>query len=410
VLSLVKFMQGGEGMAGKTIRLEIDLTSTLNGFRSAHRPTEAHRRILAHYASPLLLGPEPSDNLLEMVMHMFSEEEAEIVRYLPPLRPRTIEKVASLSGRPENEVRNILDFLAFTKRVVLGWGEPRKYTLLPIVPGTFEMALMTPDLSSRNLWHKRFAELFEKIWNEGYMANYVRRVRSNVHYLPVKGSVDPLYRAWPSDRLEEVLDPYDDFAVGMCQCRMTMELVGKGCGKPLEACVTMGPTAIRFIDRGLMRKSDKKEILEIKGHAEEEGCVSWMMEDIGGVHRGNSSCSCCSCCCHFLQSLSRFNAPGFISNPHFLPSRDEAACVNCGKCASACPMDAWNFRDGKLSLDSMRCIGCGLCVTACPVNALSLKESRNSIPKQPGWFRYYMDLAPGYLFNAFRVWLRRAIS
>ncbi|HPI98525.1 MAG TPA: hypothetical protein PLV56_07255, partial [Synergistales bacterium] len=241
-------------MAEKTIRLNIQLKGDLQELRSATRATEAHRRIMKYYASPLLLGPEPSEVLLEMVMHMFTDEEAEIVQYLPPIRPRTAERVTCLSRKPVAEVRSILDFLSLKKKVVLAWGEPRRYTLLPIVPGTFEMALMTPDLSTRTMWHKGFAELFEKLWDEGYMADYVRRVRSNVHYLPVRGSVDPLYMAWPSDRLEEVLDPYDDFAVGMCQCRMTMEVVGKGCGKPMEACVTMGPTAVRFIERGLMRR------------------------------------------------------------------------------------------------------------------------------------------------------------
>jgi len=174
--------------------------------------------------------------------------------------------------------------------------------------------------------------------------------------------------------------------------------------------VTMGPTAIRFIERGLMRRSDRKEILEIKHHAEEEGCVSWMMEDIGGVHRGNSSCSCCGCCCHFLRSVSSFNAPGLVSNAHFLPSRNEAACVSCGKCVSACPMGAWTIRDGKLFLDTMRCIGCGLCVMACPMKALSLEDVQKAGLGYPGRFKYYLDLLPGYLVNAFRVWIMRALS
>lgn len=397
-------------MDRKIITLNFDLHAGLTGFASAKSVTSAHHRIMKNYASPLLLGPDPSEKLLEMVMHMFTEEEAEVVQHLPPLRPRTAEKVASLSRRTLREVKQVMDFLSLTKKVILGWGEPRKYTLLPIVPGTFEMALMTPDLSTRTLWHKRFAQLFEELWEEGYMVDYIKRVRSNVRYLPVSESVDPLYMAWPSDRLEEVLEPYDDFAVGMCQCRMTMELVGKGCGKPMEACVTMGPTAIRFIERGLMRRSDKKEILEIKRHAEEEGCVSWMMEDIGGIHRGNSSCSCCGCCCHFLRGVSGFNAPSLVSTPHFSPSRNEAVCVSCGKCVSACPMGAWSIRDENLFLDTMRCIGCGLCVMACPVKALSLTEAHNERSRKPGWFQYYLDLLPGYLVNAFRVWIRRSIS
>ena len=31
---------------------------------------------------------------------------------------------------------------------------------------------------------------------------------------------------------EEILDHYDDFGVTHCQCRQSMDLTGRGCGKP----------------------------------------------------------------------------------------------------------------------------------------------------------------------------------
>ena len=103
---------------------------------------------MKHYASPLMLGPSPSDDLLELVMHMFTEDEADLVQYLPPLRPRSAKKIASLSGRSVSNVTQVLDSLALTKHIILTAGEPRKYTILPIIPGTFEMALLTMDLST----------------------------------------------------------------------------------------------------------------------------------------------------------------------------------------------------------------------------------------------------------------------
>ena len=408
--NLKGFRYGGNDLTSRKIFLNMNIHDKISGFDSALVPVDAHHRIVKNYSSPLLLGPERSESLLELVMHMFSAREAEIVQYLQPLRPRTVAKVAEKAGRPFEEVREILDNLSLRKKVILSYGEPRKFTILPIVPGTFEMALMTPDPADRIGWHRRFAEIFEKIWDEGYIIKYTKRINSNIRYLPVNGVSGSLYMAWPTDRLEEMLEPYDDFAVGLCQCRMAMEFTGNGCGKPLEACVTMGPSAVNMIQRGLMRRSDRSEIIEIKHNAEDHGCVSWMMNDPGGLHRGNSSCSCCGCCCHFMRGITQFNAPGFVSRPHFLPSLDNEVCIKCGKCFQACPMDAWEMVNGLPVFDPVRCIGCGLCVLACPVGAMSLKPVNTGDDHTPGWFTYFMDIVPGYIVNSFSIWLKRFIG
>jgi len=397
-------------MTARRIELGIGVVPAAAGFENASIPTEAHRRIMGHYASPLMLGPDQSPELLEMMMHMFTEEEAEIAQHLPPLRPRTVDKVAEKVGRSVEDTASILNSLALKKRVILASGDPRKYTILPIVPGTFEMALMTPDLSTRNRWHSQFALLFEKIWDEGYIVHYTRSVRPGIRYLPVHRVYGSLLNACPSERMEEVIKPYSEFAVGMCQCRMAMNLVDKGCGRPLENCVVMGPGAQKFIDHGMMRRTDASEVLAIKRDAEEHGCVSWTMSDVGGVPRGNSSCSCCGCCCHAMRSISQFNFPAMISPPHFLPLLDSQKCVHCGACVTACPMGAWSIAGDSLAFDSARCIGCGLCVVACKMGAMTLMEAGNSSTNAPGWFRFFLDNVPGYLSNAFRVWARRLIS
>lgn len=397
-------------MVPRRIELNIGIAAPGAGFESSAVPTSAHRRIMGHYASPLLLGPDQSPALLEMVMHMFSDEEAEIAQHLPPLRPRTAEALAAKSGRAVEETARILDSLALKKRVILASGNPRKYTILPIVPGTFEMALMTPDLSTRTRWHADFARLFERIWDEGYIVRYTRSIRPGIRYLPVHNSAPSLLKACPSERMEEMIRPYTDFAVGMCQCRMAMTLVDKGCGRPMENCVVMGPGAEKFIAGGLMRRTDAAEVLAIKRNAEEQGCVSWSMSDIGGEPRGNSSCSCCGCCCHAMRSISQFNFPAMISPPAFMPLLAPEKCVNCGACITACPMNAWSFDGSFLLFDAARCIGCGLCVVACKKGAMTLRESGRGQKNAPGWFGFFLDNAPGYLLNAFRVWARRHLA
>ena len=73
----------------RKVTLNIDLAADLTGFGSASRPTAAHHRLLGYYSSPLMLGPPPSELLLEWVVHCYTEEEAELVSRLPPLGLRT---------------------------------------------------------------------------------------------------------------------------------------------------------------------------------------------------------------------------------------------------------------------------------------------------------------------------------
>jgi len=398
-------------MQKRTVSLNQSLDSEpkASAFRGARSPSPPHFRIMSHFSSPLLLGPAPSEKLLALVLHLFTEEEADLVQHLHPLRPRSAAQIARLSGRNLEETERTMDFLSLTKRAVLSYGNPRKYTLLPVVPGTFEMVLMTPDTGTQNEWHRKFAVLFEEIWNEGYIAEYTRRVIPGIRYLPVAGTQTSLSLAWPSDRLEDILSRYSEFAVGNCQCRLAMELVGKGCGRPLENCVVMGRNAQKFIDRGLMRRSDAKEILSLKKAAEAAGCVSWINRDIGPTSSGNSSCSCCGCCCHAMRSITQFNAPGLISPGRFLPEADDFRCTSCGKCVKACPMGALSLTGGNLALDRARCIGCGLCTLSCSFKALRLVEISPLPQPKSSLAGIFLDLVPGYLSNAFRIWLKRKV-
>ncbi len=393
----------------RIIELNIDLGAVITGFGTAQKPTPAHHRIVKHYSSPLLLGPPRSELLLEMIMHMFTEDEADLVQYLPPLWPRTAESIARRSGRSLVNVKRVMDNLALNKFVILAFGEPRKYTILPIVPGTFEMSLMTPDLSTRNAWHKKFAELFERLWDEGFLAEYLRRGHPLIRYIPVGGVVNTLNMAWPSDRLEEILEPYDLFAVGNCQCRLAMELTGRGCGKPMENCVAIGPSAKSVIERGMMRKAGKEEIIEIKREAEQQDCVTWMMNEIGD-RRGTASCSCCGCCCHALRAVTQFNTPNIISRPHFIPVLNGEKCTLCRRCVEICPMNAWTMHDNILHYAPVRCIGCGLCALACGSGAIQLEPAPDARPPEAGWLKLLLKTAPGYAATTLRVWASRFMS
>ena len=46
---------------------------------------------------------------------------------------------------------------------------------------------------------------------------------------------------------------------------------------------------------------------------------------------------------------------------------DETACVKCGGCQKACPMDVKTWE----TPNSMECIRCGRCMDACPKGAIT---------------------------------------
>jgi len=395
----------------KTVRLDLDVAPAAAGFGSASAPTPAHHRIMKHFASPFLLGPPPSEDLLALMMHMFTAEEAEVAQHLPPLRPRTAEKVAAVARRPLDEVEPVLDHLAYTKAVILGHGKKvRRYTLLPLVPGTFEMTLITADLATRNAWHQRFAELFERVYDTGYLADYTRRGRTVMRVLPVNSLAGSLQGAWPVERLEELFEGHKRFAIGQCQCRMAMRLVGKGCDRPLTNCLAFGPMAKPAIARGMMREVSRQTAIDAKREAEAAGCVTW----IGNVRqdwRGNASCSCCGCCCHALRMINDFDAPALIAPPHFMPVRDET-CHPCRLCAEACPTGAWTYtkEDKRLDFNPRRCVGCGLCVLACPRGSLQLEPAAGRHATDETWPSLIYKGLPSALLGTTGVWIRRLLG
>ena len=112
--------------------------------------------------------------------------------------------------------------LANEKRSIAAGGPPhaRRYRLLPIVPGIFEMMLIGHTPESLTDWHRRFIELFEALYDTGYSLDYQAIIPTPVvRYLPVGKAIEAHPMALPSDKLEVVLDQFDVFGVGQCQCR-----------------------------------------------------------------------------------------------------------------------------------------------------------------------------------------------
>ncbi len=362
------------------------------------------------FSSPTLMGPPLCEELIALVQHLFSEEEAGLVRHLRLLRGRSAEELARAEIRPLDQVTALLDRLANAKRAIAASGPAGKerYRVLPIVPGMFEMILIGHTPETLTNWHRRFVELFEALFDTGYSLDYRGMGVPSVRFLPIGKAIEGHPMALPSDKLEVVLDRYEVFGIGQCQCRQAMNVLGKGCGKPLGNCTVMGQWAERGIEAGWLQKVSKREAIEIKREAESHGLVNWMMNVASS--KGQSSCSCCGCCCHAMRMVNEFNAPGALAPPHFLPKVDTAKCNYCGKCARSCPMGGIRIDQAQKKYEHLRerCIGCGLCKLACDHRQAIVMEAVPSydLPYR-SWFSFLMHAAPSVAKTAWKVWRQR---
>lgn len=376
------------------------------------RTPKVYLDLAGRLSAPLLMGPPLCPELLAFLQHVFTEEEAGAARHLR-LRGSTPQQVAAAEGREVEAVRAVLEHLARVKRVILSGGSAgkEKYYLPPIMPGIFEMALISVDPQNMSEWHRRFAELFEALYETGYAAEYQQGLRQPTplaRTLAVGKALDAHPAALPSDRMEVVLDRYKVFAVGQCQCRLTMQAVGQACGKPLGNCLVMGEWAGPGIEQGILRQVSRQEALALKREAEDHGMVNWIMNVESS--RGQASCSCCGCCCHAMRMVNQFSMPGMIAPAHFLPQFDDGKCNHCGRCASRCPMGALAVDTAHKSRrhDLARCIGCGQCKLACTrQQAISLAVTPDYRLPYRSWLSLLLHTAPTAATAAWRVWRRR---
>ena len=53
---------------------------------------------------------------------------------------------------------------------------------------------------------------------------------------------------------------------------------------------------------------------------------------------------------------------------------DPEKCCYCGGCVGSCPVQALEFKDGRIVVDLEKCTSCGNCVKICPVAAMELEN------------------------------------
>jgi Pyruvate/2-oxoacid:ferredoxin oxidoreductase delta subunit len=195
--------------------------------------------------------------------------------------------------------------------------------------------------------------------------------------IPVGRSISPQTEVMPYERAEELVRDQETFAVTNCICRQELHILGEGCDRPLESCLSFGMAANHIVRTGRGRSISQEEALAILHRAEEAALVL----QPANAKKALFICTCCGCCCGVLRSVKRHPKPASIVSSPFVATLNAETCEGCGACEIRCQMEAIHLHDGKAALDLNRCIGCGLCVTTCPTDSLSL--ARRPDAEQP---------------------------
>jgi Pyruvate/2-oxoacid:ferredoxin oxidoreductase delta subunit len=345
-----------------------------------------------------------SDTAIAIVVAVVGDNEKELdLIYAFREKPsQTADQLVVASGFSADKVEQLATSLA---QKGLVFNQPSSagimiYRLLPfMLVGVMEYKFMVPLTGSKE--EKDLARLFEKLLAElrvQIQDNYdtlaplfntapsvdrtvparITEAGKPIKIIPVDQSLEVSEEfVLPSQTVKDIINKFDDIAVGYCFCRQRRSLLGDSCDTeaPTLNCFSFGKSARHTAAQGFAKKITKEEALQIMQEAENAGLIH------KAFHPGSresspetSICNCCKDCCDTLE-LWRSGTLPLINSTYHLALIDEEACTGCGTCVGWCPTDAIVLNaEGVARRDEGACLGCGVCSRFCPEEAISLQE------------------------------------
>lgn len=314
---------------------------------------------------------------LEILQHLFAPDEAEITLHLKPFPPENVATIAERTGKDKSKLAQTLYEMS-RRGLIMRYKAPDDdlyYVLIPWVVGIWELQLNS--LTQENI------KLYEKYFEEGMVPSQRNRKIGGFRVIPVETEIEGGTEIQPYEKVSQIIESHTRFAVGDCICRKEARMLGKGCDKLLEACMSFGASADFYIENGIGREISKDEAKKILLKAEEDGLIHCSTNS-----EGNKAfiCNCCGCCCKSLANVTKYGNLQAVVKSNYYAIKDQETCTDCGTCAERCQVSAIRYEDDHTVIEKQMCIGCGLCASTCPTGSITMarKPSQEFAPIFPG--------------------------
>jgi len=329
------------------------------------------------HLSKTYINVRPSDEMREILRIYLTEEEAGLVLSIGhPPAGHTAGHIAKKAGLSEERAKELLSGMAergFIGRMRLLGRE--LYTLLPILPGFFELTFMKPDT------YPDKKEELKKLWTRYKKDQLVHEIgdypTSLLRVVPIDAAVEGQTRVYHYEEVCRIIDRAGTIAIGDCACRTA----AGSCENPIRVCMMFDQTGELVIDEGFAERGSAGQARKILEAADEAGLVHCAMNCKSHVQ---ILCSCCGCCCTGLQATVRMNKQYAVAPSSVRARIEPAKCKGCGTCRDRCWADAIEEVGDLLRVMPDQCIGCGLCVRTCKQKAISLISRERRPPRPPG--------------------------
>ena len=331
-----------------------------------------------------------------------NEEEFDLINAFREKPSQTMDQLIESSGFSLEKVEQLATSLAGKGLI---FNQPSSagimiYRLLPLVMvGVMEYKFMVELTGSQE--ERDLAKLFEKLLEElrdQTQDNYdalsplfntapaldrtvparITEDGKPIQIVPINKTLEaPEEFVLPSQTVEEIINKFDDIAVGYCFCRQRRSLLGDPCSTdaPTLNCFTFGKSARHTAAHGFAKKVTREEALKIMKEAGNAGLIHKAIHPGARESKPETSiCNCCKDCCDTLE-LWRSGTLPLINSTYHLSVIDLESCTGCGTCVEWCPTDAIVLNEKELAQrDESACLGCGVCSRFCPEGAISLEE------------------------------------
>jgi electron transport complex protein RnfB len=301
---------------------------------------------------------------LEILQHLFAPNEAEIMLHLRPF-PEKVADIAQRAGKDKAELGETLHGMS-RRGLIMRYKAPDNelyYLLIPWMIGIWEFQLN--NLTQTNI------RLYDKYFEEGMVAAQRNRKIGQFRVIPVEKEIEGSTEIQPYERVSQIIESNTRFAVADCICRKESRILGEGCDKLLEACMSFGASADFYIENGLGREISKKEAKAILLKAEEDGLIHCSTNSAGNKA---FICNCCGCCCKYLALVTKYGNPNAVARSNYYAIKDQETCTNCGTCVERCQVNAIRSENDHTVIDKDWCIGCGLCASTCPTGSITMVQ------------------------------------